>query len=255
MKNHDYNTPEKGTSDWHVPLNENFEQIDEDVEVRDEDAKRSEYTPKPGAKFLATDTENEYVGDGSEWQKLASSGKSPSFDSVETAELRHTTEDAGTRRKLLDTVEKTGEDERIDYDTGKLPMFDAYEVNFSVKGGLSCKVNDVDHNQRYEYVTRTSGKLADSLNEDRTNGLRRETSSSWDVSGAIVGSGTLLVHGPNVANEGGTFVKTTATVTATHGPDGDVLDGGIVKTREPVRRLRLSSGKGKLNVYGVDFVR
>lgn len=258
-ENHDYNTPEKGATDWHIPLNENFERIDGDVEIRDEDANRSEYTPKPGAKFLATDTENEYIGDGSEWQKLATSGKSPSFDSVQTGVLQHATDDGGTRRKLLDTVDATDED-GIDYDSGKLPLFDAYEVNFSVRGGLGCAVNDVDHNQRYEYVTITSGRLADQLLDDQIGvtepAIERRKSGSWPVAGSRGGtSGTLLVHGPNVADDGGTFMKTTATVTATRGPEGVVMDCGIVKTRDPVRRLRISGGSGKLNVYGIDVVR
>ena len=30
-----YTTPNEGTLDWHVPLNENFEQLDRDVELRD----------------------------------------------------------------------------------------------------------------------------------------------------------------------------------------------------------------------------
>lgn len=66
-KNHDYNTPAEGTSDWHVPINENFAQIDKDVEIRDKDSNRGSYEPKQGAKFLATDTGDVYLGDGSSW--------------------------------------------------------------------------------------------------------------------------------------------------------------------------------------------
>jgi hypothetical protein len=70
--NHNYNTPSEGTLNWDVPLNENFEQIDTDVEIRDTDANRSSYTPKDGAKFLATDTGSVYVGDGSNWNEVGS---------------------------------------------------------------------------------------------------------------------------------------------------------------------------------------
>jgi hypothetical protein len=252
-ENHGYNTPREGATDWHIPLNENFEQIDRDVEIRDTEAKRSEYAPRAGAKFLATDTENEYLGDGSEWQKLATSGKSPSFDSVETRELRQTTDGGGTRRELLDTASS---EDRLDHDTGELPAFDAYEVNFSVDGGLSCRVNDVDHNQRYEAVLKTSGELAAHLSDDseRPTGVRRETGSNWNVFNGV-GSGTLLVHGPNQAGEDGTFVETTATVSVTNSPSATVLESGVVTSDDPVRRLRLSGSGGKLNVYGVDFVR
>ncbi|WP_254820883.1 hypothetical protein [Haloglomus halophilum] len=80
--NHGYNVPDEGAQNWHEPLNENFEQYDTDIEIRDEEANRSNYDPKAGAKFLATDTENVYIGDGSNWQSLATSGLSPSFDEL-----------------------------------------------------------------------------------------------------------------------------------------------------------------------------
>lgn len=65
--NHEYNVPTAGTTDWHVPLNENFEQHDTDVELRDTDANRDDYEPKPGAKFLATDRGLVSLGDGGAW--------------------------------------------------------------------------------------------------------------------------------------------------------------------------------------------
>jgi hypothetical protein len=65
--NHEYNTPEAGTLDWHVPLNENFEKLDTKTEIRDSEANLGQYTPKNGAKFLATDTGRRYLGDGTQW--------------------------------------------------------------------------------------------------------------------------------------------------------------------------------------------
>ena len=62
MTNHSYNTPEEGAQNWHEPLNENFEQLDDDVELRDTDENLSEYEPRVGAKFLATDTGVVYLG-------------------------------------------------------------------------------------------------------------------------------------------------------------------------------------------------
>jgi hypothetical protein len=59
--------PEEGASDWHEPLNENFRQYDTDIEIRDEEANRSNYEPVQGAKFLATDTGVVYTGDGDNW--------------------------------------------------------------------------------------------------------------------------------------------------------------------------------------------
>lgn len=72
--NHNYNTPPRGTENWDVPLNENFEQLDTSIEIRDNDANRSEYEPKQGAKFLAVDTKKVYLGDGNQWTHLATLG-------------------------------------------------------------------------------------------------------------------------------------------------------------------------------------
>jgi hypothetical protein len=89
-QNHQYNVPAKGEENWHVPLNENFEQYDTDIEIRDRDERKVVYEPKDGAKFLATDTERVYVGDGSSWTALRSTGRRPTFDALDL------TEDAAT---------------------------------------------------------------------------------------------------------------------------------------------------------------
>jgi hypothetical protein len=67
MANHGYNKPSEGTIDWHVPLNENFKQLERDIEIRDVEANRGDYQPDMGSKFLATDSGATYVGDGSSW--------------------------------------------------------------------------------------------------------------------------------------------------------------------------------------------
>lgn len=69
-ENHGYDTPSEGSEDWHIPLNDNFEKIDTDVEIRDAEDARDSYTPKQGAKFLATDTGAVYIADGSQWNYL-----------------------------------------------------------------------------------------------------------------------------------------------------------------------------------------
>ena len=79
---HDLNTPEKGAGDWHLPLNENFRTLDQKIEIRDEAAARSDYPPKAGAKYLATDTGAQWIGDGDAWNRLASTGESPEFASI-----------------------------------------------------------------------------------------------------------------------------------------------------------------------------
>ena len=72
--NQNYNTPEQGATDWHTPLNENFEALDTDIEIRDLDADKSDYEPKSGAKFLATDTKRVYLGTGDAWELFTTLG-------------------------------------------------------------------------------------------------------------------------------------------------------------------------------------
>lgn len=72
--NHAYNTPADGTTNWDEPLNENFQLMETDVEVRDVEANRSNYTPHDGAKYVATDTGDVYLGDGSSWNQLGTIG-------------------------------------------------------------------------------------------------------------------------------------------------------------------------------------
>ena len=38
--NHGYNVPNEGAQDWHVPLNDNFEQYDTDIEIRRSEERR-----------------------------------------------------------------------------------------------------------------------------------------------------------------------------------------------------------------------
>ncbi|MWG36317.1 hypothetical protein [Halomarina oriensis] len=73
-QNHSYDTPQRGATNWDVPLNGNFEALDTDVEIRDRDTNKGNYEPKRGSKFLATDTKNVYLGDGSQWQFFATMG-------------------------------------------------------------------------------------------------------------------------------------------------------------------------------------
>ncbi|MFB6184566.1 MAG: hypothetical protein ABEI96_08435 [Haloarculaceae archaeon] len=99
--NHALNTPEKGAKDWDVPLNENFEMLDTAVPVTDTETNRTEYTPKDGATFLATDTGTMYAGDGSAWTEIPGTGRQPQIDG-QTEQAR----DGGSvTRELLAAVE------------------------------------------------------------------------------------------------------------------------------------------------------
>jgi len=64
---HRYSTPSEGTADWHIPLNQNFEQLDLDVEIRGLESEKKYYEAKVGAKFEATDSGGIYYGNGDNW--------------------------------------------------------------------------------------------------------------------------------------------------------------------------------------------
>ena len=68
--NHGYNVPDEGTSDWHVPLNENFEAIDRDVPIVDTEDRKDQYTPADRTLYFALDSGRVYVGVDDVWEPL-----------------------------------------------------------------------------------------------------------------------------------------------------------------------------------------
>jgi hypothetical protein len=120
-ENHAYNTPARGTTDWHVPLNENFERLDSNVAVRDVESALDRYEPKHGAVFEATDTGRVYVADGVSWSPVETTGLRPTFAS------RRLRADSGAtvRRELVDVFRNTDR-ESFDYefDVGRYDRVD-----------------------------------------------------------------------------------------------------------------------------------
>ncbi len=102
--NHSYNTPAKGTLDWHLLLNENFNRLERDVPVVDVEANRDTYVPYSGTMFIATDTGRRYVGDGETWSEIpypdstasTTDSTSSSTDTTTTANIRVSTSNGVT---------------------------------------------------------------------------------------------------------------------------------------------------------------
>jgi len=84
---HSWYYPADGDRDYEDTFETFFEQLDNDVEIRDTDTNKNNYDPKVGAKYVATDTEDVYIGDGNSWKHLVSTGKNPTFESVSTDAL------------------------------------------------------------------------------------------------------------------------------------------------------------------------
>jgi len=67
---HNWPTPDEGDTDYETTFQNFFSQVDSDVEIRDTDANKGNYTPEDSALFRATDTGTVYQGDGSSWNKI-----------------------------------------------------------------------------------------------------------------------------------------------------------------------------------------
>ncbi len=108
--NHGYNVPEEGATDWHEPLNENFEQYDTDIEVRDLEGNSGDYQPKSGTKFFATDSGKVFVGDGSSWTPVLTTGLRPTLMGInpDGSDLGVGNANPATRLHVTDNTAKTG---------------------------------------------------------------------------------------------------------------------------------------------------
>jgi len=67
---HNWPTPDEGDTDYETTFQNFFSQVDSDVEIRDTDANKGNYTPEDSALFRATDTGTVYQGDGTSWNKI-----------------------------------------------------------------------------------------------------------------------------------------------------------------------------------------
>jgi hypothetical protein len=137
--NHSYNTPTRGATDWHVPLNDNFERLDGDVEVRDRASNRGDYVAKAGAKFFATDTGATYIGDGSNWNRLATSGQDPEFTSVSVTSAPSASTDVA-RKAELDTKTDEGHTHQNDDLAPSTVTADRVEANTVVSSEAGTTV-------------------------------------------------------------------------------------------------------------------
>lgn len=81
-ENHDYHVPAEGATGWDDPLNDNFERLEAATEIRDVEDNLTDYTPEEGARFLAVDTEAEFVGTGSDWRGVQASGQTPNYRGI-----------------------------------------------------------------------------------------------------------------------------------------------------------------------------
>lgn len=159
-ENHEYPIPESHERDWDDPLQTIFEALDTDVEIRDVDSNRSAYAPVDGAKFLATDTQAVYVGNGSSWDQIGvvadvdttSTDVSDSTGVVVSATNDITFEAGGnTSVNVVDdgddtatvTYDASASDSHTDVsDSGGLVVSDTADITFTASSDASVTVSD-----------------------------------------------------------------------------------------------------------------
>lgn len=133
-ENHGFNEPDKGTTDWHILLNENFKSLDTAIEIRDSNDERDHYTPKEGAKFLAIDTHEVYLGDGASWNRIGTH-----FDS--SADSEGGSHGSGLHQLLAEGYVvpvfngSQIEESAIDPETTETPVQDAIDQCGEAEGG------------------------------------------------------------------------------------------------------------------------
>lgn len=250
-ENHPYNTPEKGAKNWHVPLNQNFEQLDTDVEIRDVESNRSQYTPKAGAKFKATDTGAEFLGDGSNWSRLASTGRDPSFRSVS---LQRPNGDAVTR-ELLSTYKNTSTSRLFDFNSGDITGYDLYEVQLVAADldpqpkNLVCTVNETTGGYTYTEIARNEVK---SRGGEQAWALYRESNNVTGFSSFLVSGGASWLDEATpitIAANTGYPPSTSGLVRGETSGSFDALESIQIRASG----YQPAPITGKLAVYGLQF--
>lgn len=124
--NHSYNVPEQGDENWHEPLNENFQQYDTDIEIRDTDDAKTQYEPQDGAKYLATDTGIIYTGDGESWNaelvqaRLTDDATEITLDAGNSLTIDGDIEVSGTKH-FVETVTTDAGDREVLYTAREAP--------------------------------------------------------------------------------------------------------------------------------------
>ncbi|MDS0300291.1 hypothetical protein NDI76_16210 [Halogeometricum sp. S1BR25-6] len=220
--NHGYNTPAEGTVDWHVPLNENFHKIDTGVEIRDTEESLDQYTPKGGAKFLATDTGVRYLGDGSEWKEapvhLPALLEAPTYSSTNPSE---TSVGELWYRSDLDALVVQSKLGVVNVLTGAI-IEDANtesESNSSTDETHTLSVEAVDGASWDRYRAVIDGEIIDTQNINTGDSITPQPDGTVLIEGGIRGGAT-----PEVFTFRGTLTSLSLTVEGTAYLDGQPID-------------------------------
>jgi hypothetical protein len=79
---HNWKVPTEGDNNYEETFDNWFTAVDESVEIRDVRSNLGNYEPINNQKFYAIDTEEVFIGDGTQWVKKETSGENPTFQDV-----------------------------------------------------------------------------------------------------------------------------------------------------------------------------
>lgn len=86
---HGWPTPDDGTQNYEETFADFFTQIDKDVILVADDSNRSSYTPHSDAMLVDRNTGATWIGDGSSWTQIPTTGENPTFKSLSTERVEN----------------------------------------------------------------------------------------------------------------------------------------------------------------------
>ena len=223
-ENHDYNTPEKGTIEWHVPLNENFKRLDAAVEIRDAEANLNQYSPKSGAKFFATDTGKRFLGDGEAWIEappqpltdlVVPQTTSDPSDPV-LGELWYREDTNSLKVKLAGEVQSlaTGVEDTTETDDGSNT-----ETGSGSGGTHTLEIVPADGADWDKYTAVIDGEVLATENTNTGDSVTQQSDGTVLIDGGVKGG-----KDPERYDYSGTLVDLSLTVDGTAFVDGQAVD-------------------------------
>jgi hypothetical protein len=160
-ENHNLNTPQEGTLDWHVPLNENFRAMERKLPIVDADTAKTNYEPYPDTLYVGADSGTLYVGNGSEWVQVGTRGTdstSPTLGgqgpSPDVAGVRPDTDTGGANANVFITV---------DGDTYTLERNGSTVLSTTDSDAVFEEMADVVADGDYLYVTPGTYTITDNV--------------------------------------------------------------------------------------------
>lgn len=153
---HNWTVPTDGDNDYAETFDNWFTALDESVEIRDERSNLNNYDPVSGEKFYSIDTEEIFIGDGSQWVKKETSGKNPTFNNVDAESV--STEKLDSGRNWVDVLSSRATNLRETNDTGA-DIIIAVSAEASADG-TNIGINPIVNNSRIKttFVTVGTGK-------------------------------------------------------------------------------------------------